>query len=56
MLLRSRVLMATAAVATVLPIAPPAAADGPMPIAGFTPAHAKWQRQYEKAFGAVPSA
>ena len=48
--------MATAAVATAVSSAPPADADGLMPIAGFTPAHAKWQRQYEKAFGAVPSA
>jgi hypothetical protein len=30
------------------------AADAP--ISGFTPAHATWEHEYEKAFSAIPSA
>lgn len=35
--------------------APSASADDE-PISGFTPAHAKWEHEYETAFSAVPSA
>ncbi|WP_131741133.1 M28 family peptidase [Actinomadura roseirufa] len=49
-----------AATLSVPPAAVPRAwADSPTasdPIAGFTPAHARWQRQYEKLLSAVPSA
>lgn len=59
---RSLVLTATAATALSLAAIPPAAAAPPAAdsptgsIAGFTTAHAKWQRRYEKLFSALPSA
>ncbi|MGI5163293.1 M28 family peptidase [Spirillospora sp. CA-253888] len=58
---RSRILALAAGAATAASLValPPANADpttGTAPIAGFTAAGAKWQRQYEKAFSAIPSA
>ncbi|MFF4240266.1 M28 family peptidase [Actinomadura geliboluensis] len=57
---RTRALAALSAPALALTMAAvPAAASSPAPpgsIAGFTDAHATWQRQYERLFGAVPSA
>lgn len=58
---RTRALAALSAPALVLTMAAagPAAASSPAehdPIAGFTDAHAAWQRQYERRFSAVPSA
>lgn len=42
------------AVLSLVPAHSASAADAP--ISGFTPAHAKWEHEYEKAFSAVPSA
>lgn len=61
-MLRSRIHIPAAVAVTavalfgVLSASPSAASGGSGPIAGFTSAHAKWQREYEKAFAAQPSA
>lgn len=52
---RATVLAASVLAALALVPAPSATATG-APIAGFTPAHAKWEHAYEKAFSAIPSA
>src|SRR4051812_11821740 len=52
---RALTLTASLLLALSLIAAPNASADD-APISGFTPAHAKWEHEYEKAFSAVPSA
>lgn len=51
-LLRAGVPLLAAVVAAAL--ASPAGAAGSDPIPGFTDAHARWERAYEKAFSAIP--
>ncbi|MFB4309276.1 M28 family peptidase [Actinomadura sp. GTD37] len=58
---RASALTASAVALVLCTAAAPAAASPPAgagdgPIAGFTGAHATWQRQYERLLGAVPSA
>ncbi|MCP2339448.1 M20/M25/M40 family metallo-hydrolase [Actinomadura rupiterrae] len=55
---RSRTLAVAAGLATAVPLvaAAPAAGRSPAPIPGFTARSSAWQRAYEQAFSAIPSA